>query len=83
MILMQNGSPCFGAENDHASTAIRLICDSSVSGYGQRLGSPYCAKLIIWIGTPQLIAELPGPDDSACAFVIEWRTPVSGATRIV
>jgi len=55
---MKGGSKCLGGGDLRASTAIRFICDSSVSSTGQ----------------PQLLAELPPQDTTACAFFIEWRT---------
>ena len=44
-----------------ASSVVGFVCDTSVSGFG----------------TPRLLAALPpGDDEAACAFIIEWKTPV-------
>jgi len=58
LLIMKDGSKCIGGGDLRASTAIRFICDPSVSSTGQ----------------PQLLAELPPQDTTACAFFIEWRT---------
>lgn len=61
LLLLTGGSKCPGGGDLRASTAIRFICDRSVFS----------------AGTPQLIAELPPQDETACAFFIEWRTHVA------
>jgi len=55
---MKDGSKCVAGGDLKASTAIRFICDPSVTSTGR----------------PQLLAELPPQDTTACAFFIEWRT---------
>jgi len=65
LLIMTEGSTCPFASGMTASTAIRFVCDTSVFGAGK----------------PQLIAQLPPDDESACAFFIEWRTHVACPTR--
>lgn len=65
MLVMTNGSPCPGAESTRGSTAIRFICDTSVFEAGK----------------PEIVAQLPPDDDSACAFFMEWRTHVACPTH--
>lgn len=50
------------AKDERASSLVNFVCDSSVSGHG----------------SPQLVGSLPpGDEDAACAFIIEWKTPVN------
>ncbi|EMD32523.1 hypothetical protein CERSUDRAFT_118565 [Gelatoporia subvermispora B] len=65
LLIMTEGSACPLASGMTASTAIRFICDTSVFGPGK----------------PELVAQLPPDDASACAFFIEWRTHVACPTR--
>lgn len=60
---MAQGSQCTNENaNSRASSLVNFICDSSVPGSG----------------SPQLVGSLPpGEEDAACAFIIEWKTPVS------
>lgn len=64
LLILTGGSPCTGADNLRASTAVRFICDTSVFGSGK----------------PRLVAQLPPNDESACAFFIEWRTHLACPT---
>ncbi|KAF8588377.1 mannose 6-phosphate receptor domain-containing protein, partial [Ramaria rubella] len=64
LLVLSNGSPCGEGSNLRASSAVRFICDNGVFGAGQ----------------PELIAQLPPGDDSACAFFFEWRTHVACPT---
>jgi len=63
---MSDGSRCKlkageQAGDIRASTLVEFVCDTSIFA----------------TGAPQLLAQLPpGDEESACAFVIEWRTPV-------
>lgn len=42
-----------------------------------------CDKSILGPGQPRLVAQLPpGDDEEACAWVIEWRTPVSSLVLV-
>ncbi|KIM31758.1 hypothetical protein M408DRAFT_327198 [Serendipita vermifera MAFF 305830] len=58
VLYMHNGSPC-KEKTMLANTAIRFICDTTS---------------LFDDGAPQLIAQFPTDDDSACAFYFEWRT---------
>ncbi|CCM03786.1 uncharacterized protein FIBRA_05933 [Fibroporia radiculosa] len=62
---MTDGSRCPDADGMTASTAVRFICDTSVFG----------------AGNPELVAQLPPDDGSACAFFVEWRTHVACPTH--
>ncbi|KAI0081116.1 hypothetical protein K474DRAFT_1588342 [Panus rudis PR-1116 ss-1] len=64
-IVMTAGNACTEDSKLKASTAVRFICDTSVFGAGK----------------PQLIAQLPPPDENACAFFVEWRTHVACPTH--
>ncbi|OCH90052.1 hypothetical protein OBBRIDRAFT_731498 [Obba rivulosa] len=66
LLIMTEGSACPMGSEMTASTAIRFICDTS--GYRH-------------VGKPELVAQLPPDDASACAFFIEWRTHVACPTR--
>ncbi|KAH8094614.1 mannose-6-phosphate receptor binding domain-containing protein [Cristinia sonorae] len=65
VLTFTEGTACSSSNDLRASTVIRFVCDTSVSGMGQ----------------PQLIAQLPPSDESACAFFIEWRTHVACPTH--
>ncbi|TDL26346.1 mannose 6-phosphate receptor domain-containing protein [Rickenella mellea] len=58
VLLLADGSPCPKSSSMKASSAIRFICDTAVSGNGQ----------------PQFIAQLPPDEEDACSFFIEWRS---------
>jgi len=63
---MADGSLCKDKDgksgNIRGSSIIEFVCDATLSG----------------AGTPRLVAELPpGEPDSGCAYVFEWKTPVS------
>jgi len=64
VLVFTGGSPCPGASELKASSIIRFICDRSVSSQGH----------------PELVAQLPPNDSSACAFLFEWRTPAACPT---
>ncbi|KAH9943997.1 uncharacterized protein BXZ73DRAFT_39083 [Epithele typhae] len=65
LIFMTDGSRCSKDGDLTASTAIRFICDSSA-------GTGACM--------PTMIATLPPDEDTACAFVVEWRTEMACPT---
>ncbi|TCD70112.1 hypothetical protein EIP91_004841 [Steccherinum ochraceum] len=65
ILTFTDGSACLSSNDLHASTAVRFVCDTSVFGSG----------------SPQLIAQLPLADESACSFFIEWRTHVACPTH--
>ncbi|KAI0962279.1 hypothetical protein AcW1_001136 [Taiwanofungus camphoratus] len=65
VLIMTDGSRCPKADSMTASTAIRFVCDTSVFGAGR----------------PELVAQLPQDDESACAFFIEWRTHIACPTH--
>jgi len=61
---MSQGSQCPSGGNakNRAATLVNFVCDSSVVG----------------AGSPQIVGSLPpGDEDAACAFIIEWKTPVN------
>jgi hypothetical protein len=64
--ILSGGSYCKARADDipgdmKGSALVEFACDKSVFGPGQ----------------PRLVAQLPpGDDEEACAWVIEWRTPV-------
>jgi len=65
LVVMTGGTLCANAGDLRASTVIRFLCDSSVSGSGE----------------PRLIAQLPPSHDPSCGFFIEWSTEYACPTN--
>jgi len=57
-LLLLEGGSVCPKSELQASTAIQFICDTSVFAAGK----------------PELIAQLPDNEDTACSFYLEWRT---------
>lgn len=57
-LLLLEGGSVCPKSELQASTAIQFVCDTSVFAAGK----------------PELVAQLPDDEDTACSFFIEWRT---------
>lgn len=84
LLYMSGGSNCPNSEYQ-ATTAVQFVCDKSVFAAG-KVSKDTCRLLLAAnttslvcpvSGKPELIAQMPDDDATACAFVIEWRTHVS------
>jgi len=68
ILVFSDGSPCPTSDNMKMSTVVRFVCERSLfDAAGPAVGSSNT-------GAPQLIAQLPPDDESACAYVVEWKT---------
>jgi len=66
VMYLEDGSSCPRTSSMSAATAVRFVCDRGVSNEG----------------SPQLVAQLPSDESSACAFFVEWRTHVACPTTV-
>ncbi|KAH7914533.1 mannose-6-phosphate receptor binding domain-containing protein [Hygrophoropsis aurantiaca] len=75
---LTNGSPCsassFARTANSPSANPRVTRAADAPMYGSSFIRFICDTRVYGAGTPELIAQFPREDDSACGFDIEWRT---------